>query len=256
MKYFKNIIFPDLIKRKIIKKGETPTYLNLRENNHIGFLSAIRYRGIGYNDILKANNLKIHHDMKKYEFLRKDDEGNSLNYDQKMNIAVKFFLKTIIPDLINKKIINKNETPTQLHLDLLGYRSFINALSKGKNSITFNELLDYTGYAINCDPNKWNFLDHDKKENVLTRRQQHVEASNYLKNIIVPDLIKKNKIKKGQAPTRAQLQRYGHNDFLNAFSNREMLYDDIVSLSGLKLTRTATLTRIGIFIHWIIEYFF
>lgn len=255
-KYFNNIIVPDLINKRIIKKNDIAKYKDLRHNNHGDFLNAIKRREILYNDVLRVNNLEICHDNKKFEFLKKDNEGNILTYEQVINNAIKHLIKTIIPDLISKKLIKRKEIPTQEKISAGGYKSFINAILKGRYKITYNDLLESAGFSINYDPNRWKILDLDYNGNPLNNEQRYIIASNYLKNIIYPDLVKRGVITKGQAPTRAQLERYGHTDFLCAYWYRNMLYDEIVELTDLKLTKFATLTRIGTYFHWIMEYLF
>ncbi len=254
--YLKDIIIPDLIEKRILKSGQIPKYKDLRSNGHVNFLSAIESRYIPYNAVLKALGFNLRHDNKKFDFLRKDEEGNPFDREQSLLTASNYLIKTIIPNLVGKGIIAKNEVPKQSQLEDGGYKGFLNFLLKGKYKITYNKLLIYSGIDINYDPNVWRFIDYDDNNEKQTRENQIKAFSKFLTEKIIPNLQIKRKIPEGHAPTTGQLERNGHSNFINAYLNRDIFYEEIINAGGLQATETRILSRIGTYLHWILEYLF
>ncbi|MFX1456277.1 MAG: hypothetical protein ACFFDB_12960 [Promethearchaeota archaeon] len=254
--YLKDTVIPNLIEKRIIKPGNIPKYYDLRNHGHVNFLSAIESRGISYNTVLKAIGFRLRHDRKKFDFLKKDEEGKLLDKDQSLVAASNYFINTIIPDLVEKGIIFEGEVPTQSHLEEGGYKSFLNFLINLKHKITYNNLLTYSGLDINYDPNIWGFIDFDENNEKRTREEQIKAFSKFLTKKIIPNLRIKNKIHETHAPTRGQLEQNGYSDFISAYLNREIFYEEIISAAGLKSTETRILSRIGTYLHWVLESLF
>jgi hypothetical protein len=248
--YFKKIIIPDLIDKGIIEKGETPFRDILSDNGYSGFLNHVNY-----NNILKEAGFKLNLNRGNWDFLDKDEGGILLSRDEQIDKASGYFERKIIPYLIQKKIIEKDQSPTQKILRNTDHRNFLDAIHD--RNLSYNEILNYIGLDLNYDPNKWRFLFFNSMSKHLSYEQTLQIASEYFRNTIIPDLVSKKKLKLGLTPTKRLLKQHGHMGMINSlYDNRKILYNELIEAVGLNPNDLQEFQKIGTDFHNIAERIF
>ncbi|MHA2039166.1 MAG: hypothetical protein ACW98X_22295 [Promethearchaeota archaeon] len=230
--YLKNVIMTDLIEKNLTIEGYIPAKRVLIRSGHYSFMSVIKRNNLNYEDILKCADLKKKKKRKgKWAFLIYNHEtGEALPEEEALQLVIEFFKNTLIPDLVRKKKIKKGETPKLREIDDSEYAGFKDLLKTGNLNLTYNKFLDKTGFEVNVDRNRWNFLIKDEKGNKLTSKLRTKVAANYLKEIIVPDLVKMGVIVLGETPFYDHLGENGYGGFLNHIN-----YNDTLKEAGFDL---------------------
>ncbi|GAG87871.1 unnamed protein product, partial [marine sediment metagenome] len=196
--------------------NQAPTLNNLRVENN-DFVSAIGHRKLSFNDIIKEAKLEVNIPRGKWSFLDNNADGNSLNYDQRVQNAADYLKNEILTEKYKQdKNLEFNQAPT---LDKLReeHGDFVAAI--GDHHISYNDIIKEANFEINIPRGKWSFLDTNAEGNLLTYDQSVQNAAEYLKNEILTEKFKQdNNIELNQAPTIPQLQEE-HKDFISAIGN-------------------------------------
>lgn len=246
-----------MIKNGLIRKGESPFSTMLEDYGYSGFLDVLREKGenndlaLSYNDLLKAAGFKIN--LKNWSFLDIDNKGNQFNREEQIEIAAKYFIEFIIPEMIKKGIINDGEPPSRANIISTPFRKFLNAIVE--RNLTYNEILIKAGLELNYDPKKWMFLFQDSRGNNYTYEESMKIAVHYFKNVIIAKLISKKKIPPKQTPTKRLLINYGYAGFLDSLydSKWNISYNELVQDAGLVPNDLDEFQKIGTNFHRIAE---
>ncbi|MFX1460842.1 MAG: hypothetical protein ACFFBT_15390, partial [Promethearchaeota archaeon] len=175
--YFNNTIYPDLVQKGVIEKGEPPAKMDLINNDYQDFISAINGKQptISFNELIREAGFepKFPQDHKKWKIFY-DKNMKPLSYNKIIEVAANYFKEVVLTDLINKKAILKEQNPSTKILKKFGHHDFFKAISK--RGLQYNELLVEVGYEPNF-ANKmseiginfhWNaekiFLEHTRKK--------------------------------------------------------------------------------------------
>lgn len=230
--YLKIVIMPGLIEKNLTIEGYIPAKRVLIRNGHYSFMSVIKRNNLNYEDILKCADLKRKIKRKgKWAFLIYNHEtGEALPEEEALKLVIEFFKNTIIPDLVRKNKINKGETPHLRDLNDSNYAGFKDLLKSGNLHLTYNVFLEYAGFKVNLIRNRWQFLLKDKNGKNLTSQLRTKVAAKYLKEVIIPDLVKKGIITQSETPFYDHLSENGYGGFLNHIN-----YNDMLKEAGLKL---------------------
>ena len=189
IKMFKTQIYPDLIKRKIIKVGTVPTENDMRSNGYSGFIKAIRRKSKTWTGLLRAAGFKP-----KYERL----------YDNKTyKQLISLFKNTIYPNITEIYSLEENEAPLYDHIEK-HYRGFLQGLSRVRKK--YSELLLDAGFEQKYG-----------KYNDIRNFKDLVEA---FKEQVYPDVLERSKelniiLEEQEPPTAKMLRDLGYNNFLN-----------------------------------------
>lgn len=253
--FFNKNILPELKKNSLIINGFAPTKRILIKIGYQNFIIACKVRGIKYNDILKGANLKINREIGKWFFLDFDENGKPLTKEQRLIVAASYFKTAIIPHLIASKKLKINDSPDTSIKDKI-YQNFLGAIFR--RSINFNELLTSSEFEINIDTNKWSFLYYNESGESLTYDEKKKIASEYFKNVIIPDLIKKKYIKEGQTPSLSMLSEEEHISFFHAITRlpHRLSYNEIVMEAGFAPNESNVYKAIGNYYDKIVKYLF
>ncbi|MFW9825016.1 MAG: hypothetical protein ACFFE4_18895 [Candidatus Thorarchaeota archaeon] len=253
--YFVEKIVPDLIDKEYISETQIPLQRDLNKPEYYLFVKAFRRRGIHFGHILenagylyedeyeekltlreieqKIKEVEQDRDLfKSWEFLYKKQDDSMCSRGETLNLAADYMLETIIPELINNKIISHNETPRLTDVAKNGYGGFLTTLSNGKWSIRYNEILQVAGFKLNKDTISYSFLDKGK-----VIKQQTRLASNYFKDNIMPELIRQSLISKEQSPTKNIIKQTRFKGFIWAIEGRGIRYNKILELNSYNVNR-------------------
>jgi len=255
----KNTVIPDLIKKGIINPGDTPGSHDISRGGYSGFVPALTIIGnkILHNDLMISIGLKPNVEIGRWDFLKYDKNGDEITNKEKLERSSKYFLENIYPDLVQKGVINDGQSPTGLDLTRNNHVDFIGAIRSKEPKLTFNQLLEYSGFKPISPQNKekWKIF-YDINNNPLPRTEQISVAVNYFKNEIIPNLIKKGVVTTDQTPDTFTLEKYGHLDFFKAIHNRGILYNEVVIEAGFSPNDRNILSSIGKDFHWNAERIF
>ena len=255
----KNTIIPDLIKKGIINPGGTPGSHGISRGGYSGFVPALTIIGnkILHNDLMISIDLKPNIEIGRWDFLKYDKNGNEITNKEKLERSSKYFLENIYSDLVQKGVINDGQSPTGLDLTRNNHVDFIGAIRSKEPKLTFNQLLEYSGFKPISPQNKekWKIF-YDINNNPLPRTEQIRVAVNYFKNEIIPNLIKKGVVTTDQTPDTFTLEKYGHLDFFKAIHNRGILYNEVVIEAGFSPNDRNILSSVGKDFHWNAERIF
>ena len=253
--YFVEKIVPDLIDKEIISENKIPLQRDLNQPEYYLFLKAFRRRGIHFGHILenagylyedqyeekltikdieqKIREVEQDRDLfKNWEFLYKKSDDSLCTRGETIKLASDYLLKTIIPNLRKKGLKLENKAPRYKDLVDNKYGGYLTTLGNGKWSIRFNEILQAAGLQLNKDGSTYIFLDkpNDMKMKIKL-------AAEYFKTAILPDLINKGLIKKGQTPTKEIIRSSHHKGFIWAIDGRNIHYNKILENNSLKINR-------------------
>jgi len=165
-KHFNNYIYTDAFKSENnLSKNQSPVISKLQEQ-YGDFVAALLYRNISYNDILNYLELDINYEAGRWSFLDFDSEGNSLFYDEKLDVATKFFTKKILTYEFRKRFnLDDTQTPTVEMLRDYGYNDFIAAIIR--RNIYYNDIIETLGLIPN-DP--FEFQDVGNNLHIILER--------------------------------------------------------------------------------------
>ena len=148
--YFSKNIYPNLVQKGIIKDGEPPTGIELIENNHLDFMNALRGKEpiVSFNHLIEFSGFepKSPQDHNKWKMFH-DQQNNPLPRPDQLRIATDYFKNEIIPDLLSKKVIDKNQTPDIHTLKEFGHYDFFKATNK--RGILYDEIVINAGFIPN-----------------------------------------------------------------------------------------------------------
>jgi len=169
--YISEIIIPDLIGKGILNKGDVPSTTLLRNNGYSGYLWAIasfKWK-FTYSEVLSQGGLKTTYKRKYYKwaFLDYSEEGLKFSIQQSISAAAKYLIEKIIPDLIDKCIIEEDQSPRYNHLKKFGHYDFLSAIKERK--ISFPDVLKEGD--LDEVKRKYYFLDFDNEGNPLIHDQ-------------------------------------------------------------------------------------
>lgn len=264
-KYFESKIIPSLIEDNYIEAGQIPSSSILEQTPHDNFLDAL-YKNSGencrifYKDFLWWSGYDNVIGIKIWTFLDRDEYGNDLDYQGKVNAATDYFVEKIVPDLIDKEIISENQIPLQRDLNRLDYYRFVKALRR--RGIHFGHILENAGYlyedqyeeelsiqdierkmrVIEQDRNifkNWEFLYQKPDNSLLTRGETIKIAADYLLGTIIPELIEKGIISPGKTPRYNDLAEDKYGGFLSTLGNGKwsIRYNEIVQAASLRFNK-------------------
>lgn len=185
---FKNQIYPDLIRKKIIKKETLPTKEDLKSNGYSGFFPAIKRFGKTWTYILKKAGFNP-----KYEHLY-----NNKSYKQLINI----FKNKIYPNIKKVYSLKEEEGPLYDHIEK-HYRGFLQALTRVNKK--YSELLLDAGFEQN----------YGKYSSICNLK----DLVRIFKEEIYPDVLEKCKsinivLERKTPPTVKILRDLGYQNFL------------------------------------------
>ncbi|GAH06449.1 unnamed protein product, partial [marine sediment metagenome] len=148
-KYFESKIIPSLVKDNLIEAGQIPSTKILEQTSHDNFLEAL-YKNSGenckiyYKDFLWWSGYDNVLGRNIWTFLDRDEYGNDLDYQGKVNSATDFFIEKIVPDLLDQEIISENQVPLQRDLNRPDYYLYVKAIRR--RGIHFGHILENAGY--------------------------------------------------------------------------------------------------------------
>lgn len=202
---FNNQIYPDLIRKKIIKAGVRPTKEILNNNGYSGFIAAIRNLGKNWTYILKESGFNP-----KYARLY-----DNKTYKQLINL----FKKEIYPKIKNSYSLKDNEVPLYEHIEK-NLRGFLQALTRVKKK--YSDLLSDAGFQ--------------QKYGKYSGIENFEELVEIFKVEVYPDILEKFKalnltLQEKEVPTAKMLRDLGYNSFLNKVYDI-CSYNDLIKASG------------------------
>ncbi|MFX1359693.1 MAG: hypothetical protein ACFE8T_05060 [Promethearchaeota archaeon] len=262
IKHFTKVILPDLKKIPKIKEklneGKPPTITDLNRYGHPGFIGPLsqKHPKIRYNEILRTLDFRPNVARGEYKFLNYNQKNNLRPSNVKLTLAAWHFKNKIIPTLISEKNFQVGQKITRDLLNKKGFQHFTHALINKGAKVSFNQLLIKVGLKININHKKWKFLAYDNNGNRLKRQERLQIAADYLKNTIVPDLIKKNAILKGLPPDTNLLLDYNHIDFVSALRRVNLNFSEVITKAGYPPYNMEKSNRIGQNFHFISEQIF
>ena len=262
--HYNNIILPDLMKipeiKQKIESGYPPALDDLIKYGHPGFIAPLSQKEpkIHYNTLIEAAGLKPNVDHNKYRFLNYNEQDTPHSYQDKMEIAKEFFSNIIVPKLIEKDLIRPGETPGLREMVKGGFSGFFPSLAFKEQKIDYNDLIQAVGLDPNITHGRWDFIKYDHNGNILSKEEKLANAADYFNTIVYPDLINKDAVKQGEAPTSLDLQDYKHEDFLSALRGKEpkVSFNRLIEHAGFTPHDFNTLSTIGTNFHWTAEKIF
>ncbi|NVM04283.1 MAG: hypothetical protein HWN67_18290 [Candidatus Helarchaeota archaeon] len=142
--YFQKEILPDVSgklknKGRILGKNDVPSMDEVRKNGYSDWLSAIKNKGIKYNDIIEKAGYKPNYERGKWEDLTLDK-------------AVKYFKDEIFPnvsEILKEKgrILGIKEVPPKRVVKENGYSDWISAIER--KNISYNKIIEKAGLKPN-----------------------------------------------------------------------------------------------------------
>ncbi len=202
-------IIPFLYKNGIIEVGQTPTIKNLRESGFGGFYKALRSgcHSVNFPEIIIKSNLDLIYND--WSFLDYDNNGRRFTSAETLSEIVKHFKTVVIQDLVKKKVIKRFQAPKQKDLG----NHFLALVAYRKRGVSFNNLLKLSGFEVNRQVGLFKFINFDANGNRLNKREKLLIATNCFIKIIIPDLVRKKIIQKGQTPKLIVLTSNGYSAF-------------------------------------------
>ena len=264
-KYFESKIIPSLVKDNLIEAGQIPSTKILEQTSHDNFLEAL-YKNSGenckiyYKDFLWWSGYDNVLGRNIWTFLDRDEYGNDLDYQGKVNSATDYFIEKIVPDLIDKELISENQIPLQRDLNRPDYYLFVKAFRR--RGIHFGHILENAGYlyedeyaeqlliediekklkVIEQDRDlfkSWEFL-YQKPDNSLRTRGETINvAANYLLETIIPELKEKKVLSHNKTPRYNDLAENEYAGFLTTLGNGKwsIRYNEIVQTANLSFNK-------------------
>ena len=244
--FYNNKILPDLKTkpeiREKIEAGKGIGYRDLEKYGYSKFHSALTRQGIHvkWNEFKEATGQKININQDKYRFINYHQNGNRLNREQKMEVALEHFTNKILPDLQKipeiKQKLEHGEPPSMIEIRKYGYAGFTAPLCDKEPKINYNTLVKAAGLEPNIDHDKFRVLNYDINGKLISYEQKLENAKQFYTNEIIPNLVDKNIIKPGETPGIRELVKGGYSGFFPslAFKGQKIYYNDLVTASGLK----------------------
>jgi len=253
VKYFNEIIIPDLLKKNVIINEKSISSTILEKNGYRDFISAIYRYKISYNDLLKRSKFKLNKLINFWNFLDWNDNGNPRMKEKALENAKNFLLNNILTDELKIDIsLGINEAPTRQLLIDVGYHDFFSALYKRK--LKYNDILRKTELKINKDLNKYSLLNWNPSGNPRTKEQALENAVDYLfEKILTYKVKKKYNLVKGECPTSYINEKSFHNFLWRGLYTRKLLYNEVIEKAGLIPHNQVISANIGKDFHWIGE---
>jgi len=264
LEHYQNVILPDMMKipeiKQKIENGNPPAIDDMNKYGHPGFISPLSQKEpkIHYNTLVEAAGLDPNVDHDKYRFLNYNEQGNSLSYQDKMEVAKDFLNTNIIPKLLEKEIIKPSDTPGIRELVRGGFSGFFPSLAFKGEKIDYNDLIQAVGLDPNITHGRWDFIKYDHSGNILSKEEKLANSADYFNTNIYPDLVQKGAVKQGEAPTSLDLQDYKYDDFLSALRGKEpkVSFNRLIEQAGFTPHDFNTLSTIGTNFHWTAEKIF
>jgi hypothetical protein len=243
---FNQKILPELenvpkIKEKL-DNGKGVSYRDLEANGFGSFYNAVYKIGvkIGWNEFKQEAGLKINIDQEKYKFLNYDQNNSRISTEEKFNIALEHYQKTIIPDLMKipeiKQKIEMGNPPAIDDLNDHGHPGFIGPLSQKEPKIQYNTLIEAAGFNPNVDHDKYRFLNYNEQGTPRLYEQKMEIAKDFFNNNIIPKLIEKDLIKPGETPGLREIVKGGFSGFFPslAFKGDKIDYNELAQAVNLE----------------------
>ncbi len=167
----------------------------------------------------------------RWYFLDFDEDGKVLTRRERLTNAAFYYTNTLLPYLIGEGLIEKGEVPKTTISDK-HFQNFIEAIRR--RNLKYNEIVVGAGLTVNVDPSKYRFLYRNHDYELITRKQKILAAANYLRDVIIPDLLRKGILIEDQTPTIAMLDAGGYLGFFFAITNRpfRLAYNEVVIAAG------------------------
>ncbi|MFX1496854.1 MAG: hypothetical protein ACFFBH_04965 [Promethearchaeota archaeon] len=259
VKQLKGHIIPTLLEKGKYKESQPITRKLLDQHGFQHFTHAFANEGpkINFNALLTKAGYEINIDHKKWVFLKYNKNGKILSVKEKLEKAVDYFQNKIYPGLVQKGVVIKGEAPTTLDLIKNEFTDYLNAIIQKKPKISFNQVIKKAGFEPKSsqDHDKWKIF-YDENMKPFSRDGILKVAAKYFKESVIPDLIKKKAIVKGQNPSVHILKKYGHYDFFKAIGRRGLNYNEILVEVGYDPNFANKMSEIGVNFHWNAERIF
>lgn len=254
--YFKEEILTDLMNKKIIKKGETPTRKNVIEGGHHSFISAIDHRKLSYNSILKIISLKLNRLNEEWNFLNWDNKGKLISKKQIIEKAKDYLIKHILTEDFKLGFgLRENEAPTRQNLIDSGYKNFVSAIYNRK--LSYNEILRKAELKLNLDKEKYKNFNWSITGIPRTKDQALENAKTYFLNNILNDKFRsKYHLGEGEAPSTELKNKNFVNFLWRGLYVRNLSYNDLLEKLGLLPHKGTVFSKVGRLFHWIAERIF
>jgi len=235
--YFRDIIYKDLVKRGLVEKGFAPKLQDLinpkdKGERYTAFLGAIATRGMTLGQLI--SELGLIPTNRWDELLGPSTRGKTPSKTLK-NRIVDYFKDVVYEDLIDRGLIKRGETPSYMLLDGDNLLFVTAALTRG---VSYTEILKLSG--LEPLQAEWNHsfgptLDGGGIPNMSLKKKM----LEYFINEIYGDLIQRDLVERGNAPSLGQMQNpndggRSYGDYIGALLSRGVQWGEIVELSGLK----------------------
>ena len=142
--YLTKVILTEQYKRKKkLKSNEAPT-IEMLEQDHKDFISAIGHRRLNYNDILRNLGYEVRHDIGKWEFLNWSKSGFPRSYSEAVKNGAKYLVSNVMTTAFkNKYHIPFGKAPD---LSLLERDHYDFVIACQKRKLHFRDIFKKAGY--------------------------------------------------------------------------------------------------------------
>ncbi len=244
--FYNEQILPELLEipsiKQKVEEGKKIVTRDLTLNGYSGFLHALTKTGnkMSWNEFREEIGLELSIDHNKYRFLNYDDNGNPLTRNEKMKIAVNYFVSEILPEIIKdpviKEKINQGKAPTVIDIQE-SHQGFNDPLTKRGHRISHNELMRELGFITNVDHDKYRAINYKKNGEFLTRKEKLTKAREFFLKKIIPALIRKKIIAPGETPSEEDISKGGFSGFYPnlSFKGEQITYNEFLTEINMEL---------------------
>jgi len=202
LKYFKDVIYPQMQRNLNLAENQAPTQRQLIKNGHGYFVDNVHK--LGLNKIYKEAGLTLNHET----YINEPTKDKIANY----------YIKEIYPKMKKKYNLLANEAPTRRQLEENGYDFFFGALYRIDTN--YNDILKKVGLKPNLEKNKWDWLTLES-------------GAEYFMKEIYPKFKIKYNLAMDEAPRINEYNDEFFSPFMRALREKKISYFEMLEKCGL-----------------------